>query len=268
MNIDDFIKAKSFSKIIGRGASKNCYDFDNFVLLETGHLPEKKVFEKLEDIIYTKDTLDKISVRSYKILDYKVVNDRIYILETKVNGDLIQKIDKNYNFLLDGEIFEKNSRSDYIDDYICRLCQLNNKNILKNFVLDYFKIIDSGLFVDASKPSNFLFDENIGISFIDIDKLNGEYDERYIFFYIIYNITYFKFSKIKDISMDDVVNVSSYITDIYCKLIEIYKELGYGKEMYSYTPSGTLDEYITEKIRLFISNVNDENINFEKGLQL
>ena len=46
MVIDDFIEIKDNKKIIGSGACKKCYDFEDFVLLETGYFSDDELRKK------------------------------------------------------------------------------------------------------------------------------------------------------------------------------------------------------------------------------
>lgn len=244
MNIDFFIKNISDDKIIGRGFEKNCYDFDNVVLLETRYLTSNSIENKMKNILIVRDILNKIDVNGYKIFDFKIYNDKLYVLESKVKGSSLQ----DTSIGLDSSI------------YINRLKQLDDFDILRKFVNDYFLIIDNGLSVDAGRPTNFLFDDKIGVSFIDLSVADEPIDKKYICFYILYNIIY-THCDIKN--ADDITLISFYIKSIYMKLISIYKELGYDESMYNSTPNGTVDDFIIRKISRFIKYSNLDMCNNE-----
>ena len=107
MTIDDCIKNKSDGLIIGRGAYKNCYDFNNYVLLETCHLEENDLNNYIKNLDYLKNKLDNMFVNSFKIYDYKIFNNRVYILENKVKGDFLQEVSDDYLFLRKKEDIKK-----------------------------------------------------------------------------------------------------------------------------------------------------------------
>lgn len=253
MTIDDCIKNKSDDLIIGRGAYKNCYDFNNCVLLETCHLEENDLDNYIKNLDYLKNKLDNMFVNSFKIYDYKIFNNRVYILENKVKGDFLQEVSDDYLFLRKKE--DINRTSNYIKKYINRLLLLNNKKILEKFVCDYFEILNNGLFVDASRPNNFLFDLEVGVSFLDISKLDNEYNKEFVFYYIFKNIIYFESNKCDFIEFDLLNDIVFSIIDIYFKLISVFKSLGFNKNMYINTPNGKMSDYLVNKIKVFIDKL-------------
>lgn len=155
-------------------------------------------------------------------------------------------------------MFNRNCNVNYIDNYIDRLSKLNNSKILKKFVQDYFEIINNGLSIDPARPDNFLFDEEYGVGFVDIGRLYGTYDKKLICYYIIRNIIYFDVVEIDSISMDQVIKVSDNIIEIYYKLVNVYKELGYSGDFYSLSVNGSIYDYINKRIGLLIDKIKNE----------
>ena len=229
MDINYCIDNISNDKIIGSGFEKNCYDFGDVVLLESRFLNDYQIYEEVRNVFKVKSILDGTNINSYNIYDYKVVFNRLYILENKVEGTPLQDV-SNFN---DSSI------------YINRLKELDKFYILKKFVIDYITILCSGLSVDPSSPNNFLFDGE-SIHFIDLG-LSNSMDKKYICFYILHNIinSYCNFSS------DDIDIISFYIYDIYNKLRSIYVSLGYTSDMYSFSPNGKMCDYIDRKINNF-----------------
>ena len=233
MNIDYYISNIGSVKVLGGGFEKKCYDFGDYVLLESRYLSSFKVEDEKKKQFNIKRILDNISVNSYEIIDIKSVSDKVYILENKVKGMPLQDIRVG----IDSSI------------YINRLKELNDFNILKKFVIDFINIIDSGLSIDPSTPNNFLFDGN-NIYFIDLG-LSNNIDKKYICFYIIHNIIN-TYCDIKDIEDIDVISFN--INDIYNKICSIYIELGYSSDMYSFSPNGLICDYIERKINKLKDN--------------
>ena len=226
MDIDYYISNISVDRLIGGGFEKKCYDFGDFVLLESRYLNSSQVSDELKKYMRVKTLLDDLDINSYKIFDYKIVSDKVYVLESKVKGVPLQDITIGADSIA----------------YINRLKELDNFDILKKFVVDYLSIVDSGLSIDPSGPNNFLFDGK-SVHFIDLGLYNS-HDKRYICFYILHNII----NTYCDISLEDIDIISFYISDIYNKLCSIYIELGYGSDMYSFSPNGEIVDYIERKI--------------------
>lgn len=240
MNIDYCISNLNNDKLLGKGFQNKCYDFGDTVLLESRYLGHKELDSCLDEIGQIKSILDSINVNSYKVLDYKVVNDKLYILESKVKGVPIQ----DTNVSISSSIF------------INRLNELNNIEILRQFISDYIVLCDNGLSVDAGTPGNFLFDGE-KINFIDLGISSEPFDKRFICFYILYNIMH-TYCDINDI--DEVSLISSYVNGIYEKMCIVFNELGYGSEMYTLTPNGSISEYIDKKINNFSRDVRTKSI--------
>ena len=238
MSIDFYISNISDDKIIGSGFEKKCYDFIDVVLLESRFLTKRMVDSELKKISRIKEILDFIDVNSYKIYDYKVFNDKLYILENKVKGSSLQNIDFNFS----------------VNDYIEKLDELDNYNILRKFVSDSFTILNNGLYIDFGKPNNFLFDKENGISFIDLSVCDSEFDLKYVCFYIFYNLIY---THCDIENLDNYNIISSYYYSIYDKLCSIFIELGFKNEMYSMSPNGTIMSFIERKLNnlLKFSNI-------------
>ncbi|MGM9849593.1 MAG: hypothetical protein ACI31V_01690 [Bacilli bacterium] len=237
MGIDYYINNISDDKLIGGGFEKKCYDFGDFVLLESRYLNGNQIDNEKSKVINIKNILDRLNINSYKIFDYRVVSDKIYVLENKVKGGPLQ----DTRVGIDSNI------------YINRLKELDNFDILKKFVSDYLSIIDSGLSIDPSNPNNFLFDGS-SIHFIDLGLFNNV-DKKFVCFYIMHNIinTYCDINDIEDVDI-----ISFYINDIYSKVCSIYVELGYNDSMYSFSPNGLISEYIDRKISKFRKNCVNE----------
>ena len=240
MNIDYCISSLSNDKLLGNGFQNKCYDFGGCVLLESRYLGINEFDKYLDEISRLKSILDSIDVNSYKVLDYKVFNDKLYILESKVKGVPIQDTSVGISSSL----------------FINRLNELNNIDILRQFISDYLKLCDSGVAVDAGTPGNFLFDGE-KINFIDLGILSEPFDKRYICFYILFNImhTYCDIN-----NMDEISIISSCINDIYEKMCIVFNELGYGSEMYTLTPNGSINDYIQRKINNFSRDVRTKSI--------
>lgn len=229
MDINYCIDNISPLKLLGAGFEKKCYDFGDVVLLESRFLSSNQILDEEKKILYIKNILDRVDVNSYKIYDYKVIFDKVYVLVSKVKGVSLQ----DNSVGIDSSI------------YICRLKELDNFCILKKFIIDYMNIVDSGLSVDPSSPNNFLFDGEC-IHFIDLG-LSNNIDKKYICFYILHSII----NNYCDFSAAEVEVISFYINDIYDKLCSIYISLGYTSDMYSFSPNGRICDYIDRKINSF-----------------
>ena len=231
MGIDYYINNISDNKLIGGGFEKRCYDFGDVVLLESRYLNSYQVEEELKKYNKIKTILDDLDINSYKIFDYKIIFDKLYILESKVKGEPLQDM----SIGIDSNI------------YINRLKDLDSFDILKKFVIDYLTIVNSGLAIDPSSSNNFLFDGKC-VHFIDLGLYDNT-DKRFVCFYILHNII----NSYCDVSKEDVDIISFYIYDIYDKLGSIFVELGYNSDMYRYSPNGEIVDYISRKISNFKS---------------
>lgn len=229
MDINYYIDNISDDKLLGDGFEKKCYDFGDVVLLESRYLNSNQVLDEKKKVLSIKSILDRIKVNSYKIFDYRIISDKLYVLVSKVKGDSLQ----DTRIGIDSSI------------YINRLKELDDFYILKKFVIDYMNIVDNGLSVDPSSSSNFLFDGEC-VHFIDLGLFNNV-DRKYICFYILHNII----NVYCDFSDDEVEVISFYINNIYNKLCSIYISLGYNIDMYSFSPNGKICEYIDKKINSF-----------------
>lgn len=229
MNIDLCINDISEDKLIGSGYEKKCYDFGDVVLLESRYLSKNKLESEKNDILIMKKILDSIDVNGYKIFDYKIFNDKLYILESKVSGSVLQD----------------DSLKGTIDEYIIRLGELDNYLILKKFVMDCFTILNNGLSIDFGRPNNFLFDKEKGISFIDLSVAENSFDFKNLCFYIFYDLIYTHFDAR---NREEYEIISNYYHNIYDKLCSIFIELGYDASMYSMSPNGTISSFIERKL--------------------
>lgn len=229
MNIDFCINNISRDRLLGKGFQNKCYNFDDVVLLESRYLSSNEIESRVNNVSSIKNILDTLDANCYKILDYKVLNDKLYILESKVKGLPLQ----DTSIGIDSSV------------YISRLKELDNYDILRKFVSDYMLLIDSGINVDPGTPNNFLFDGE-KISFIDL-SLGRRDDAKYVCFYIMHNIL----KTFCEVSVNDIDAISFYANDIYAKLCAIYKELGYDSSMYSFSPNGLISDYIDRKINDF-----------------
>lgn len=239
--IDEYIFERKNRKIIDRGSEKTCYDCGDYVLLETGAYNKETLEQKYKDTLDVKMILNNLDVNSVEIIDCKKEKNKLYILEKKIVGDYIQKKDSESCF------------GNYICDYICRLNNLSKKRILKKFVKDYFTIVDNGLFIDHGSVSNFLFDGN-NIHFLDISK--GSCCEKdKIFYYVFSKLIYFDFDSVDSIEFDFVFDIISSIINIYNKLIEVYKELGYSKDMYTNGVDISNSKFLEKKLELFVEKI-------------
>ena len=234
MNMDFYINNISKDKIIGRGFQNKCYDFFDVVLLESRYFSGSEVKSYLSEVSKLKGILDSIDVHSYKIIDYKVFNDRLYILESKVKGSSLQ----DTSFDIDSSVF------------INRLKELNNYDILKQFVSDYLVLSDNGIYADPGTPNNFLFDGK-HVYFLDLGVSVMPIDKKYICFYILYNVMH-TYCQVKS---EDVSSISFLVNSIYDKLCSIYKELGYDSSMYTMSPNGSISDYISKRIDRFNNDI-------------
>lgn len=231
MGIDFYINNITDDKLLGKGFRNKCYDFGNVVLLQSRYLSSNEFESCLEEVSGVKDILDRIDVNSYKIIDFKILNDRLYVLESKVKGVSLQDTGVSINSSL----------------FINRLRELDNYVILKKFVSDYLTLVDNGIYIDPGTPNNFLFDGNC-VGFIDLGLSCDTFDKKYICFNILRNIMY-TYCIINDSSEVDII--SFYIDSIYNKLCSIYMELGFDSTMYSFSPNGLICDYIERKINCF-----------------
>ena len=251
MDIDLYIRNIDDSKLIGNGSNKKCFDFGDVVLLKYS-CSDDYVESEFNNIIGVKEKLDGNPVNAYKILDYKFDNGFFYVLESKVNGYPIQEYKRNsmYEFdSVDEAVLYYNLSRVSVLKYIERLKQLNNISILDKFFSDYVAIMKSGIVVDPSKTSNFLFDGK-KVSFIDLNCHDNasSYGVNDIVYYMMYVISW---SSSLDASMDEILEISFYLESIYKKIISISDFYGYKLGITSF--GKTCDDLISSKIDSFVS---------------
>jgi hypothetical protein len=234
MNIDYYIENISSFKLLGKGFQSSCYDLGDFVLLESRYLNYNQISYKLSELEKLKKILTEIDVNTYRISDYKVCNDKIYILESKVMGEPLHDLTPD----IDSSVF------------IERLMQLNNYSILYKFLLDYFVLCDKNIYVDAGSCKNFLFDGN-SVGFIDLSLSDDYISKKYVCFYIIRNIlqTYCNINDVSDVSL-----ISFYVNSIYDKLCNICISLGCDMDLYTLSPDGFIEDFIHRKVLKFQKN--------------
>lgn len=260
MNIDLYIRNIDNSKLIGSGSNKKCFDFGDVVLLKY-RCSDDFVEYEFNNIVGVKDRLDKLSVNAFKIIDYKFDNGYFYVLESKVNGYPIQECRGNSKYEFNSEdeanlYYERSHMS--VLNYITRLKQLNNISILDKFFSDYVAIMESGLIVDPSKTSNFLFDGK-KVSFIDLNCYENasSYGVNDIVYYMLYVIGW---SVSFDASMDEVLEISFYLESIYKKILSICDKYGYKLGSTSFGKS--CGDLISDRVSSFISyskSIDDYN---------
>ena len=124
-----------------------------------------------------------MGINTYQILAYKKNKGKHYLLETRVPGTPIQ--DYTPQRTINGEITDE----EYVKNYLDRLKEISeNPNILQKFVEDYFNLLEQGMFVDPSKPTNFYYNKEHGISFVDVGVQDCPYDNKLVINYIVYVI--------------------------------------------------------------------------------
>ena len=217
VSIDVLSSKASEYKKIGNGTSKVCFDLDDCVLLKT-YSDSCSL-----DNYYFLNYLNKSGVNTPKIISQYENQKNSFFLEEKAIGTSLQEYTPKRIYPVgtrDDLINNYNFEREYVRNYLDRLRDLSSKpDVLEKFVDDYFKIIQSGGFVDPSKTSNFVYNEK-GIYFIDLsyNPSRKNNDENFIFYNILYIVSWCSSSCFID---DEVVEESNYLNNILNLLKEI-----------------------------------------------
>lgn len=159
-NIYKYINDSKSMNVSGGGSNKKCYAFDDVVLLEGSFGDEEQSRkEKL-------DVLKNNGVNVCRILENATVDNKKYELQEKAKGEELYQ----FKFWTSPEGQQK---------FLAVLDSLSNQDIsfYEKFVSDWNKILQSGLSVDPSKSTNFLYDGE-SISFIDLNISNNPEKEK------------------------------------------------------------------------------------------
>jgi len=164
------IKSAENSGFDKAGGNSKCAIIDNYAVLKTGNIPGHnnefvQVIEALQDL--RADNVNVVPILGYAIVEegepYKsgARYDKGYIIQAKAMGKELL-----YPAMIRNKTDEE--KTSIVGDYLQLLHSIPQEHYDK-WVADYKAITDKGIMVDASKESNFFYDENIGFSFIDLN---------------------------------------------------------------------------------------------------
>ena len=167
--IDILIKISEEQDSNAHGSNKKCFLIEDYALLK-----QKFKIEDLMQVIQLTEELEEKGIRVAKTLEFKVLEQNIQGWNSErnaliSNGYVLQQRAKG-NPLLDKTNWNEIDKR-YQIDYVQQIDSIANEGqkFFNDFVKGWFKIQNSGMRIDPSKPGNFIYDKGNGITFIDLD---------------------------------------------------------------------------------------------------
>ena len=174
--IETLIKKANEKESNAHGSNKKCFLIDDYALLQ-----QMFTVDEITKIMEITEKLEKNGISVARTLDYQVNKQEVRDWNTDKNvqvseGYVLQQRAKG-NPLLDRTNWSDKDKR-YQIDYLNQITMISKESqiFFNQFIRDWIEISNNGMRIDPSKPGNFIYDENKGITFIDLGLSEKEVD--------------------------------------------------------------------------------------------
>ena len=146
-----------------KGSNKECFVFDNYVLLRGNSVDrEERAIQKIKIM----HDLKEKGINIAPLLEYTRIDNKDYELQMRAPGEEL------YNSKMSTSVEGQKK-------YLERLknISLESPEFYDKFITDWNAILETGLDVDPSKSSNFFYQKG-SICFIDLNKMDASLAKR------------------------------------------------------------------------------------------